>query len=59
MKLMGEDKLKLWVSGKLQQAADLCHGTPLYSRVKLKTGNSWEILYTARNKVHPGHDFVI
>ena len=40
MKLMGEDKLKLWVNGKLQLASDLCHGTPLYSRVKLKAGKN-------------------
>ena len=40
VKLMGEDKLKLWVNGKLQLASDLCHGTPLYSRVKLKAGKN-------------------
>ena len=40
VKLMGEDKLKLWVNGKLQLASDLCHGTPLYSRVKLKKGKN-------------------
>ena len=40
LKLMGEDKLKVWVNGKLLLAIDQCHGTPIYSRVKLKAGKN-------------------
>lgn len=40
VKVMGEDKLKVWINGKLAVAADQCHGTPAYSRVKLNAGRN-------------------
>ena len=40
VKVMGEDKLKVWINGKLAVAVDQCYGTPAYSRVKLKAGRN-------------------
>ena len=40
VKVMGEDKIKLWINGKLVVAVDQCYGTPAYSRVKLKSGRN-------------------
>lgn len=40
IKVMGEDKLKVWINGKLVLAVDQCYGTPAYSRVKMKAGRN-------------------